>query len=80
MALKYSRKNKDSAEHDVEDNGCPKEPSKRRCWENAQVEEEDRELQQENLRKVKYLHDIEGAKIVRDLPRGHSPNVPPESI
>jgi len=80
VALKYSPKNKDSAEQDVEDNGCPKEPSKCRCWENAEVEEEDGELQQENLRKVQYLHDIEGAKIVRDVLRGHSPNVPPESI
>lgn len=79
-ALEYTPNHKDTTEQDVEDDSPPKELSKFWRREDAEVEEEDGQLQQEDLREIKNFHDVEETKIVRDILGRYSPDVPPKSI
>lgn len=75
-ALEYADKDKDDVVYNVEANGTPDQLPKGGTWEDPKVEEEERQLQQCNMRKVEYLHSIKYVEKARELFESNGPDVP----
>ena len=80
FALEDCHDDKGSSAEDVESDCRPKQTPDQRLREDAQEEEEQRELQLRNLEKVEDLEGIQPADEVGDVVEGDGPNVPSKSI
>lgn len=80
LALEDGDGDEDGAEDDVEDDGGPEDGAGRVRGEDAQVEEEQRQLQQRDLQKVQDGHDVEELAEARDALKVDGPNVLAEPV
>lgn len=80
LTLEDGDDDEDGGEDGVEDDGSPEQLAHHLGREDAQVEEEQRELQQRDLRKVQDRHDVEVHSKLCDLVEWYGPDVASQPV